>query len=231
MASAAQVRNSKLMTKFQRDLELYRDELGKTTNEVLATKVLDFSIKYRALWKKEAPSKGQIDDEARERGYNVKVSGRIAKAAGAIDGSSLRRGGTDYRGRFRRRHLGVTHTNRRSWAVSRELAKRRSSVKWLQRSVPVWRKQLNKNVPEGGRDFASAYTARRSSRVADTKGTFTGKTDRIVVDLRAFGAEEADVGKGDLHITAIRKSQQGTSEFLNKRAGKAFAKNVKKVYR
>jgi len=199
--SADSVRNSKLLTRFQKDLELYQKATGKATNEVLATQALNFSIKYSNLLKERAPSRSEI------RGYNVRVRDSILDKVGG-----------SYKGKFRRSVGGQRITNKRAWAVHRELARRRASVKWLSKSVAKWSKTLNKDIPE--------------KRVGHTKGRFTAKKDTVRVTGEAFGLAENRIGRHHpgLQRKALISTSKDVRQFTAKRIGKEFSKNIRKVY-
>ena len=231
MPTNRQVRNSKALTAFQKDLEAYQRGTGKATNEVLATKALDFSIRYSKLLEKQAPSKSEF--EGAFKGYNVRVRKSVWQKVGAQYSSdvSTRESKVSYAGRINRSRGGVKFTNKRALAVKQELAKRRASVKWLAKSIPKWKKTLNKDLPESAVNFKDVFARGKSSKVSQTQGKFTKNKDVVIVKSKTLGFEHATKQRVATREKALRDSSKDINKFLGEKIGREFKKNIKKEYK
>lgn len=213
-------RNSIVFQDFKRDLIRYQRETGKTTNRVLADRALDFSIKLSKLLADEAPSKEEIDETAENLGYRITVRKRILKKLGVLTGNAV-----SYKGSYNR------FRNKRSTAVRQELAVRRSSIKWLSRSIPKWKKSLNNSLTEKNVIFSRSYTRRRTSQVGETTGSFSKRRDRVLVSGFAAALEKVNKDKGNLAEKALEQSRRGFVDYLNRRVGRQYGKLIKRVYK
>ena len=207
--------NTRVLNAFTRDLERYKKETGKATNEVLATKALDFSIRFRDMMKSLAPSAQEIDKEAESKGYRIRVRKRILNQP-AFKGS--------FKGRTRSKA-----GNKRAFAVKKELAIRRSSVKWFSLSLARWRKSLNKNLDEGKLTLGKSII--KGSEIGSAKGSFTKKKDKVVVKSQTLGLGKARSLRRKVQNKALRDSSRDIKQFLGKRIGREYGKNIKRVYK
>ena len=215
MTDRQQIRNSNAYEAFKKDLAAYQRATGKATNEVIATKALDFSIRFSKIMKKLAPSAQDINKQAENRDYRVRVRKRVIDQPsfkGSFEGKTRSKAG-----------------NKRALAVKKELAIRRSSVKWFSLSVAKWRKSLNKNLDEGKLTLGKSIV--KGSEVGITRGSFTKKKDRVVVKSRALGLRKAKTLRRKVRDEAFREASKDINQFLGKRIGREFKKNIKKNYR
>ena len=207
--------NTRVFQAFTKDLERYKRETGKATNEVLATKALDFSIRFRNAMRDLAPSAQEIDKEAESRGYKVRVRKKILNQP-AFKGS--------FRGRTRSKA-----GNKRAFAVKKELAIRRSSVKWFSLSLAKWRKSANKNLDEGKVTLGKSIV--KGSEVGSAKGSFTKKKDRVVVSSQTLGLGKARSLRRKVQNKALRDASRDINQFLGKRIGREYGRNIKRLYK
>lgn len=108
---------------------------------------------------------------------------------------------------------------------------RRSSVKWLAKSVPKWKAALNKDLPEGNVTLGKAFTRGKTKQVGSAKGAFTEAQDKVIVRGEAFALEGVDASKGELHkkvLVGIANDRIGRN--IAKEIKKDFRQNVKKLY-
>ena len=211
--------NTKVFNAFTRDLERYKKETGKATNEVLASRALDFSIKFSKEMKRRAPSREEIDNEAKAKNYAIHVRKSIVKSVGG------------FKGKTRRRVQGRAVKNKRAVAVAKELAKRRSSVTFLSRSIAKWKSSLNKGIEEKEFRFGRAFTRRKTSEIGSTKGSFSAKRDVVIVRSQALGLGKANKIRREVTNVAFKEASRGIRQFLDKRIGREYGKNIKRVYR
>ena len=202
------------------DLAKYVKETGKATNEVLASKALDFSIRFSKEMANLAPTPAEIEEAIKANGYAVRVRKKVVDKLGG-----------SYKGKTRRRVKGKTLRNKRAVAVAREIAIRRSSVKFLSRSLAKWPRRLNRQIPEGSRDFGKAFTRRKTSVIGKTKGFFTRKKDRVLVVGSAYALRKVSRRKGNLSDKVMQQVSADTRSFLARRVGKEYARNIKRAYR
>ena len=212
--------NSANLNAFSRDLLRYQQATGKATNEVLAAKALDFSIKYSKEMRRLAPTPDEIENEIKRAGYAIRVRKRVVKALGG-----------SLTGKTRRRVRGKVLRNKRAVAVAREVGIRRSSSTFLSRSVARWRSSQNSNIPEGQRTFGTAHTRRRTSQIGKTTGTFTKRKDQVRVTSSAFAAGIVDRAKGNIAERVKRQVSADINRFLSRRVGREFSKNIRRSYK
>ena len=219
---------SKAITAFLSGLEAYAKETKKDAKQALADKALDVAWKVFFRAKKAAPS--VTPDGTAFKGYNVKVRKRIARKHGALDAQ-----GEDYRGRVKIRRKGKTLTNKRAAAVADELAVRRSSVKFIAKTIPRWKKGDNK-VPDGAvkKLLGESFTRRRKSKTGEAKAEY--KKNSAAIKIKAEpkkGKTSPELQKvlTEIEVGGVNDSRLNMSQYLAKRQGRAIGRNMKKVYR
>jgi hypothetical protein len=219
---------SKALTRFIQDIKSYSKETGKDAKQALSNKALDVAIKVKLRAKKAAPD--TVPDGSAFEGYNVRVRTRAGKGLGIKDSK-----GFDYRGRISRKVKGKTITNKRAIAVARELAIRRSSVKFIQKIIPTWSRS-KAQVPEGitTKLFGEAYTRRRKSKVGEAEGKFKDHEARIKIESEPKKGKTSPGLRAvleSIQVKGINDSREDTRRYIAKRQGRTIAKNLKRSYK